>query len=78
MAYEVAYNDLATNNRIANEDKFEIEQALKLRQDEIVGIQFSKVDFTDDIDLNKNCEDDPFVHKITQDEALDDGYFEES
>lgn len=55
-----------------------MEQALKLRQDEIVGIQFSKVDFTDDIDLNKNCEDDPFVHKITQDEALDDGYFEES
>jgi hypothetical protein len=48
-----------------NEEKSELEKALKLRQGEIVGIQFSRVDFTDDIDLNKNCEDDPFVHCIT-------------
>jgi len=61
-----------------NDEKTEIDRSLKLRKAEIVGIKFSKVDFTDDIDLNKNCEDDPFVHKITQDEAMDDVYFEEN
>ena len=46
------------NNKIEDKD-------LELRQGEIIGMQLSKVDFTDDIDLNKNCEDNPYAQRIT-------------